>query len=107
SKIKTEGEIDFEVRDQLSAKGWKPDQLRYQHQIAPGRIYKSGDSYITGEPLRPDFILDYKPNIEGMEARPIAIVEDKNVPDSEVAAGIQQAKNYAEVMNLKFAYSTN
>jgi len=107
SKIKTEGEIDFEIRDQLLAKGWKPDQLRYQHQIAPGRIYKSGDSYITGEPVKPDFILDYKPDIEGIEARPIAIVEDKNVPDAEVAAGIQQAKNYAEIMNLKFAYSTN
>lgn len=107
SNIKTEGEIDFEVRDQLSARGWKQDQLRYQHQIAPGRIYKSGDSYVTGDPVKPDFILDYKPDIEGAEARPIAIVEDKNVPDVEVAAGIQQAKNYAEIMNLKFAYSTN
>lgn len=106
SNTKTEGEIDFEVRDQLSARGWK-DQLRYQHQIAPGRIYKVGDSYINADPVKPDFILDYKPDIEGAEARPIAVVEDKNVPDVEVAAGIQQAKNYAEIMNLKFAYTTN
>jgi hypothetical protein len=87
SKVKTEGDIDFEVRDQLLAKGWKPDQLLYQHQIAPSRIYKSGDSYITGKPVKPDFIVNYKPEIEEAEARPIAVVEDKNVPDVEVAAG--------------------
>ena len=107
SNLQTEGDVDLVVRDQLLANGWKSEQLRYQHQIAPGRIYKSGDSYITGEPVKPDFILAYKPDIEGVQARPIAVIEDKNVPDVEVAAGIQQAKNYAEIMNLKFAYSSN
>jgi type I restriction enzyme R subunit len=107
SIVKTEGDIDLEIRDRLLARGWRSDQLRYQHQITPGRIYKRGDSFITGEPLKPDFIIDYKPEIEEAEARPIAVVEDKNVPDVEVAAGIQQAKHYAEIMNLKFAYSTN
>ena len=99
SNLQTEGDVDLVVRDQLLANGWKSEQLRYQHQIAPGRIYKSGDSYITGEPVKPDFILAYKPDIEGVQARPIAVIEDKNVPDVEVAAGIQQAKNYERINN--------
>ena len=105
---KTESEIDSEVRDLLIERKWAKNHIKQQQQIAPGRIYKGEDGYETGPALIPDFILFYQPDInEPTEPRPIAIVESKKVPDAQAAAGIQQGKLYAEIMGLKFAYSSN
>src|SRR5207253_1555720 len=49
---------------------------------------------------RVDYILYYKPNI------PIAIIEAKDNHHS-VAAGMQQALNYAEMIDVPFVFSSN
>lgn len=47
-----------------------------------------------------DYLLYYKPNI------PLAIVEAKDNRHS-VGAGMQQAIEYAEVLDIPFVYSSN
>lgn len=59
-----------------------------------------GGKIIRGEPKRADYLLRYRPDF------PIAVVEAK--PDYKTpGAGLSQAKEYAEILDLKFAYSTN
>ena len=51
-------------------------------------------------PLRADYVLEYEPGL------PIAVVEAKReyaIPGK----GLQQAKNYAQLLDVPFAYSTN
>lgn len=49
---------------------------------------------------RADYLLRYTRDCT------IAVVEAKQEDDS-AATGLQQAKNYAEILGLKFAYATN
>src|SRR5207245_2097998 len=49
---------------------------------------------------RADYLLRYTRDF------PIAVVEAKS-EDEEAATGLQQSKDYAEILQLKFAYATN
>ena len=53
-----------------------------------------------GKGKRADYILYYKPN------QPIAVIEAKDNAHS-IGAGIQQGLEYAETLDLSFAYSSN
>ncbi|MEF1192926.1 DEAD/DEAH box helicase family protein, partial [Vibrio parahaemolyticus] len=82
--------------------GWDnaPHQIREQHQLTDGRITVRGDKTSRGELYRADYLLSYNRDF------PIAVVEAK--PESaHVGKGMQQAKTYAEILGLKFAYATN
>jgi type I restriction enzyme R subunit len=84
----------------LYAAGWTDDQIREQVSFAPGRIIVSGGKVRRGKRKRVDYLLSY------LRDRPIAVVEAKSeyrLPSD----GLQQAKEYAELLDLKFAYSTN
>ena len=59
-----------------------------------------GKTVQRGEAKKADYILFYKPNI------PIAVVEAKDNNHS-VGAGMQQALDYAETLDVPFAYSSN
>ena len=52
------------------------------------------------KPLKADYVLFYKPN------KPIAIVEAKDNNHS-MSDGMQQALNYAQMMNVPFVFSSN
>ena len=52
------------------------------------------------EGLRPDYVLFIRQNI------PIAVVETK-VEYAQPGKGLQQAMQYAEMLDVKFAYSSN
>ena len=54
----------------------------------------------AGEARKADYILSYKPNL------PLAIVEAKDNTHA-VGAGMQQALEYAEILDIPFAYSSN
>ncbi len=59
-----------------------------------------GKGFVRKPPKRADYILRYERNF------PLAVVEAK--ADWQTAGqGIQQAKEYAELLQLKFAYATN
>lgn len=63
--------------------------------ITNGRIVQSGKR----KPLRADYILQYK-------GKKLAIIEAKS-DEEEVGEGVMQAKLYAQMMNIRFTYSTN
>lgn len=84
----------------LHAAGWVDETISEQMVLTPGRIVPIGDRHTRKEGLRPDYVLFIRQNI------PIAVVEAK-AEYREPAAGLQQAIQYAEMMGLNFAYSSN
>ncbi len=90
------------VRPRLESVGWDGAQHFYSEQtfFTDGRIVVPG-----GKPRRlkrkfTDFLLRYSRDIT------LAVVEAKS--DRRPAGnGLQQAKEYAEILGLKFAYATN
>ena len=75
-------------------------QLLEEHYFTKGRVIVRGKSVTRGSAKKADYILFYKPNL------PLAVVEAKDNNHS-VGAGMQQALEYAEVLDLPFAYSSN
>eukprot|EP01029_Cantina_marsupialis_P024210 TRINITY_DN6168_c0_g1_i1.p1 TRINITY_DN6168_c0_g1~~TRINITY_DN6168_c0_g1_i1.p1 ORF type:complete len:817 (-),score=96.74 TRINITY_DN6168_c0_g1_i1:617-3067(-) len=81
--------------------GWdKQTQFLEEVSFTDGKIYVRGKLTTRGARKRADYILYYKPNI------PIAIVEAKDNNHS-VRAGIQQALNYADILDIPFVFSSN
>jgi len=81
--------------------GWDAErQVREQVYFTDGRIFVKGSKTTRGERKFADFILYLKPNI------PIAVIEAKDNNHS-VGAGMQQALNYAEILDVPIAYSSN
>ncbi|MES2680884.1 MAG: DEAD/DEAH box helicase family protein [Bacteroidota bacterium] len=85
----------------LKESGWDVElQIREEKSFTAGRIYVKGKLYARGKAKRADYILYYKPNI------PIAIIEAKDNNHSS-KSGIQQALDYAEILDIPFVYSSN
>ena len=84
----------------LKSAGWEDEYISEQMVLTPGRIVPIGDRHIRKSGLRPDYTLFIRQNI------PIAVVEAK-AEYAHPAKGLQQAIQYAEMMGLKFAYSSN
>lgn len=81
--------------------GWDiQTQVREEVSFTNGRIIVRGKLHSRGERKRADYILYYKSNI------PIAIIEAKDNSHS-VGAGMQQALNYAEILEIPFVFSSN
>lgn len=75
-------------------------QMLEERYFTKGRIIVRGKTIERGEAKKADYILFYKPNI------PIAVVEAKDNNHS-VGSGMQQALDYAETLDVPFAYSSN
>ena len=75
-------------------------QIREEAYFTKGRVIVRGKSVMRGEAKKADYILSYKPNL------PLAVVEAKDNNHS-VGAGMQQALEYAEILDVPFAYSSN
>jgi len=75
-------------------------QVLEEHYFTKERVIVRGKTVHRGEAKKADYILFYKTNI------PIAVIEAKDNNHS-VGAGMQQALDYAETLNLPFAYSSN
>ena len=81
--------------------GWDEGfQIRREVSFTKGRIIVRGKLHTRGEQKRADYILYFKANI------PIAVIEAKDNKHS-VAAGMQQALNYAETLGVPFVFSSN
>lgn len=92
------------VVPKLQAAGWDnaPFSIAEQRYITnqKGRIRIVGGRVVRGKPKRTDYLLRYRRDF------PIAVVEAK--PDYKTpGAGMGQAKDYATLLDLKFAYATN
>ncbi len=75
-------------------------QIREEVYFTKGRVIVRGKTVKRGEAKKADYILYYKPNI------PIAVIEAKDNAHS-VGDGMQQALEYAEILDVPFAYSSN
>ena len=88
------------VLPRLKAAGWSEDQIQEQFPITDGRVIVVGKKHRRGNALRADYVLEYRPGV------PVAVVEAKReyaIPGK----GLQQAKDYAQLLDLPFAYATN
>jgi type I restriction enzyme R subunit len=88
------------VLPKLYAAGWNDDQISEQKTFTDGRIVVSGKKCFRKKPKRADYLLRLKRDYI------IAVVEAK-ASYKNPGDGIQQAKEYAEMLGLSFAYSTN
>jgi len=88
------------ILPKLYAAGWNDDQISEQKTFTDGRIVVSGKKCFRKKPKRADYLLRLKRDFT------IAVLEAK-ASYKNPGDGIQQAKEYAEMLGLKFAYSTN
>lgn len=85
----------------LEAARWdKLTQILEEVSFTDGKIYVRGKLTARGTRKRADYILYYKPNI------PIAIIEAKDNNHS-VRSGIQQALDYASILDIPCVFSSN
>ena len=81
--------------------GWdEMGQIREELTFTKGRVTVRGKLVSRGQGKRADYVLYYKPNI------PIAVVEAKDSTHA-IGDGMQQALDYAETLNIPFAFSSN
>ena len=86
----------------LQAAGWDnaPHSIAEQRTITDGRIVPVGKGFRRKPPKRADYLLNYTRDFR------LAVVEAKAEYKS-ATDGVQQAKDYAGMLGLKFAYASN
>jgi len=86
----------------ILAKDWSVNDITMETQVklTDGKINLRGNLVARGKAKYADYVLYYN------RATPIAIVEAKDANHS-VSYGIQQAKEYASMMDIPFAFSSN
>jgi type I restriction enzyme R subunit len=86
----------------LQAAGWESGlhSVGEQRSFTDGRIVVHGNRVSRRPAKRADYLLFYTRDF------PIAVVEAK-AEDKPAADGLQQAKDYADILGLQFAYASN
>ena len=86
----------------IQNKGWLVTDITMETKIklTDGKVNIKGNFVVREKPKFADYMLYYNP------ATPIAIVEAKDANHS-VSYGMQQAKEYASMMDIPFAFSSN
>jgi type I restriction enzyme R subunit len=103
TQIMTEADTCRElVTPKLVEAGWgtAPHAIGEQHSFTHGRIIVAGGKVRRGKQKRADYLLYYRRDY------PLAVVEAKEI-GLPAETGVQQAREYAEILGLKFAYATN
>ncbi|MBB4611370.1 MULTISPECIES: EcoAI/FtnUII family type I restriction enzme subunit R [Sphingomonas] len=81
--------------------GWdEMTQIREEVSFTKGRIIVRGKMVSRGQGKRADYVLYYKPNI------PLALIEAKD-NTQPMGAGMQQALEYAETLDIPFVFASN
>ena len=84
----------------LTGKGWEIGKTaREEYYFTDGRILVYGKQHSKATGKMADYLLFHNGN-------PIAVIEAKD-NNHAVSSGIQQAIDYANILDLKFAYSSN
>ena len=103
SKDLTEEDIKFRyINEAITSKGWSKDSIFMEQKVkfTDGKISLHGNLVHREKPKFADYVL------YANKATPIAIVEAKDANHS-VSHGLQQAMTYAQMFDVKFAYSSN
>lgn len=103
SKKLTEEDVKYRyISEAITSKGWPKDSIFMEQKVrfTDGKISLHGNLVHRERPKFADYVL------YANKATPIAIVEAKDANHS-VSHGLQQAKTYAQMLDVKFAYSSN
>lgn len=103
SKDLTEEDIKFRyINEAITSKGWSKDSIFMEQKVkfTDGQISLHGNLVHREKPKFADYVL------YANKATPLAIVEAKDANHS-VSYGLQQAMTYAQMLDVKFAYSSN
>ena len=84
----------------INSAGWKNEHIRMEYYFTDGRVIFQGKVHARQTGKKADYLLFHAAN------KPIAIVEakDNNKP---LGGGMQQAMEYAQILDIPFAYSSN
>jgi len=95
-----ESETRAELIDPLlRSAGWgvvEDTKILREYKITDGRIQSGG---VRSKPLIADYVLVYK-------GRKLSVIEAK-IDELEVSEGVAQAKQYAKMLHIDFAYASN
>ena len=92
---------DIYISPAIEQAGWNPrTQVRREVHLTKGRVMVRGKIVLKGESKFADYILYHKPQI------PLAIVEAKD-DQHPIGGGMQQALEYADLIDVPFAFSSN
>ncbi len=99
-KQMTEEDIKLQYITPAIQSKWGLDRMTMETRITDGRINLKGNLVTREKPKKADYVLYLN------KYKPIAIVEAKDNNHS-ISYGLQQAKLYAEMLDVPFAYSSN
>lgn len=99
-KRMTEEDIKLQYITPAIQSKWGLDRMTMETRITDGRINLKGNLVAREKPKKADYVLYLN------KYKPIAIVEAKDNNHS-ISYGLQQAKLYAEMLDVPFAYSSN
>ena len=90
------------ITPSILQKGWSVEDITMETKVklTDGKINLRGNLVARGKAKFADYMLYYN------RATPIAIVEAKDA-NHTVSFGMQQAKEYAQMMDIPFAFSSN
>ena len=102
-QLLSEEDIKFRfISPSIERQGWKKEDITMETKVklTDGKINLRGNLVARGKAKYADYVLYYS------RTTPIAVVEAKDATHT-VAFGLQQAKEYAQMMDVPFAFSSN
>lgn len=99
-KNMTEEDIKLQYITPALTSKWERQKITMETQITDGKISLKGNLAVRQPGKRVDYLLYLSAN------NPIAVVEAKD-NHHQVSAGLQQAMDYAKMLDLPFAFSSN
>ena len=99
-KQMSEEDIKFQFITPAITANWKKQHITMETKITDGRVNLKGNFVTRDKPKRADYVLYLSDN------NPIAIVEAKDNNHS-ISYGLQQAMEYARMLDIPFAFSSN
>lgn len=88
------------ITPSIEQSGWEKKQMWMEYFFTDGKVIIKGKKAKRGTRKKADYLLYHHNNF------PIAIIEAKDSEHS-IEDGIQQAIDYAKILDVPFAYSTN
>ncbi len=99
-KDMTEEDIKLQYITPAVTSKWDRQKITMETQVTDGKISLKGNLAVREKGKRADYLLYLSPN------NPIAVIEAKD-NNHQISEGLQQAMNYAKMLDLPFAFSSN
>lgn len=99
-KSMTEEDIKLQYITPAVTSKWSVGKITMETKITDGKINLKGNLVFREKPKRADYLLYLSAN------NPIAVIEAKDNNHS-ISHGLQQAMEYAQMLDLPFAFSSN